>query len=150
MINKIELKEKLYTLYLIAFTLLFCVHTFFQIQKAIYINMYSLNDKISGDQFFYLQRFSKLSLYFEYAITAVFILALAISIISYKAEISSFIRLNYIIVMVLLLLSFGTAFLYNASFGNLTQPLVFPFTILTIVAIVRMISVKRINISHRN
>lgn len=148
--DKAILKDKLFPLYVITFSFIFSLHSFFEIKKAIYINMNSLNDKINADQFYYLQRYSRLSIYVEYIITVIFISILLISILNKSIELLYFIKLNYILVTILLILSCVIAFLYNASFGNLTQPLVFPFTILTIAAVVRMISVMRVNMNHGN
>jgi len=148
--DKALFKDKLYRLYVITFSLLFSVHSFFQVKKAIYINMNSLNDKINAEQFYYLQRYSELSVYVEYIITAIFIIALMISIFDNSIEIIYFIKIKYILVTILLILSCVIAFLYNASIGNIIQPLVFPFTILTIAAVVRIIKVRRLNINHNN
>jgi len=137
-------------MYVITFSFLFSLHSFFQVKKAIYINMNSLNDKINADQFYYLQRYSRWYIYVEYIIMVIFISILLISILNNSIQLLSFIKLNNILVTILLILSCVVAFLYNASLGNLTQPLVLPFTILTIATVVRMISVKCISITHGN
>lgn len=147
----IDLKsKKAYSLYLSAFTVLYVLFSFLELRKSQYISTNSLKDVIDADQYQYLLGVSKIMTSIEYMITALFFACLLIAILHKKSGIATFIKVHYSLILLLFLLGSLLSISYAAPLGNITQALVLPFTVTSLVLLFYTAQSIRNRFSHEN
>ncbi|OZV14070.1 hypothetical protein CIW83_01200 [Tissierella sp. P1] len=132
--------NKLLNLYLIFFSLINLIYTYFQVSKSLYIQRYSLRGTIEKYQFEYLSNITKITNFLELLIILIYLIYLIRAIMKKdKTDIRHFLIINFSFFIVLTSISYLVSVIFSVSFLPLAMLLYAPLAITFIFLIYSII-----------
>ncbi|WP_236915290.1 hypothetical protein, partial [Clostridium sp. Cult2] len=129
-------ENKFFKLYVIFFSLINLIYTYFGISKSLYIQKYSLRGTIEKYQFEHLSNISKITNLLESLIILIYLVYLIKVIIKKdKMNIKHFLIFNFGFIMVLTSINYLVSVVFSVPFWPLTLLFYTPLTITLIFLI---------------